>query len=116
MKWLLSVAVLTAILFAGTLQAATFAPTATFQEEEDERSDGVVGSDDDVAEDDEAREEKEEEPDPNLEPAFPSDLANVGLTAGDLIPQIEGKDFEGTKFKLSDYKGKVIMLDFWGDW
>ncbi len=51
-----------------------------------------------------------------LVPAFPSSLASVGLSTGDLIPEIVGQDIEGADFKLSDYKGKVIMLDFWGDW
>ena len=36
----------------------------------------------------------------------------IGCTA----PDIEGIDLDGEKFKLSDYKGKVIFLDFWGDW
>ncbi len=36
----------------------------------------------------------------------------VGLPA----PDIEGKDLDGVAFKLSDYKGKVVLLDFWGDW
>jgi peroxiredoxin len=40
----------------------------------------------------------------------------VGLNSGDLIPEIIGNDIEGTEFRLSDYKGKVIMLDFWGNW
>ncbi len=42
--------------------------------------------------------------------------ATVGLNAGDLIPEITGRDVEGSEFRLSDYEGKVIMLDFWGDW
>jgi hypothetical protein len=29
---------------------------------------------------------------------------------------IEAEDIDGTKFKLSDYRGKVVMLDFWGHW
>ena len=37
---------------------------------------------------------------------------SIGLTA----PDIEGEDFDGTSFKLSDYRGKVVVLDFWGDW
>ena len=36
----------------------------------------------------------------------------IGCTA----PDIEGVDLDGVAFKLSDYKGKVIFLDFWGDW
>lgn len=36
--------------------------------------------------------------------------------AGNVAPDIEGTDLDGVAFKLSDYKGKVIFLDFWGDW
>ncbi|MFM7298716.1 MAG: peroxiredoxin family protein, partial [Planctomycetota bacterium] len=28
----------------------------------------------------------------------------------------EATDTDGVKFKLSDYRGKVVMLDFWGFW
>ncbi|MFT4540605.1 MAG: hypothetical protein ACI841_004945 [Planctomycetota bacterium] len=35
---------------------------------------------------------------------------------GCTAPDIAGTDLDGTEFKLSDYKGKVIFLDFWGDW
>ena len=38
------------------------------------------------------------------------------LGEGSIAPDIIGVDMDGTAFKLSDYKGKVIMLDFWGDW
>ena len=31
-------------------------------------------------------------------------------------PEVEGVDIDGTAFKLSDYRGKVVLLDFWGDW
>ena len=30
--------------------------------------------------------------------------------------EIMGEDIDGKKFKLSDYKGKVVVLDFWGHW
>jgi hypothetical protein len=33
-----------------------------------------------------------------------------------LAPEIKGQDLTGTTFKLSDYRGKVVLLDFWGDW
>jgi hypothetical protein len=36
--------------------------------------------------------------------------------AGNAAPDIAGVDLDGVAFKLSDYKGKVIFLDFWGDW
>ena len=35
---------------------------------------------------------------------------------GVVAPEIEGLDLDGAAFKLSDYKGKVVFLDFWGDW
>ncbi|MHC4953679.1 MAG: peroxiredoxin family protein [Planctomycetota bacterium] len=38
------------------------------------------------------------------------------LTVGKEAPEIEGEDIDGVVFKLSDYRGKVILLDFWGDW
>ena len=40
----------------------------------------------------------------------------VGLEVGDMAPEIIGEDIDGKRFKLSDYRGKVVMLDFWGDW
>ncbi len=38
------------------------------------------------------------------------------LGAGQPMPEIEGEDIDGVKFKLSDYRGKVVLVDFWGDW
>lgn len=38
------------------------------------------------------------------------------LGIGQVSPDIEGVDLDGVKFKLSDYAGKVVLLDFWGDW
>ncbi len=38
------------------------------------------------------------------------------LQVGQVVPDIEGEDLDGTKFKLSDYRGKVVLIDFWGDW
>ena len=38
------------------------------------------------------------------------------LAIGKHAPEIEGEDLDGIRFKLSDYRGKVIVLDFWGDW
>jgi hypothetical protein len=42
------------------------------------------------------------------------ELRNLGL--GKEAPEIEGEDVDGKKFKLSDYRGKVVVLDFWGNW
>ena len=38
------------------------------------------------------------------------------LSVGKTAPEIEGEDLDGVKFKLSDYRGKVVFLDFWGHW
>jgi hypothetical protein len=38
------------------------------------------------------------------------------LAVGKTAPEIEGEDVDGAKFKLSDYRGKVVFLDFWGFW
>ena len=38
------------------------------------------------------------------------------LQIGDLAPDIEGIDAEGVSFRLSDYKGQVVVIDFWGFW
>jgi len=38
------------------------------------------------------------------------------LSIGSEAPDIVGEDLDGQPFKLSDYRGKVVMLDFWGDW
>lgn len=38
------------------------------------------------------------------------------LAIGKVAPDIEGEDLDGKVFKLSDYRGKVVVLDFWGNW
>jgi hypothetical protein len=38
------------------------------------------------------------------------------LAIGKVAPEIEGEDADGKKFKLSDYRGKVVVLDFWAEW
>lgn len=35
---------------------------------------------------------------------------------GGAAPDFEAVDGEGLSFKLSDYRGKVVLLDFWGFW
>jgi cytochrome oxidase Cu insertion factor (SCO1/SenC/PrrC family) len=44
-------------------------------------------------------------------------IRNVpNLKVGKTAPDIAGKDLDGKPFKLSDYRGKVVVLDFWGHW
>lgn len=38
------------------------------------------------------------------------------LAIGREAPEVEGTDADGKKFKLSDYRGKVVVLDFWASW
>src|SRR5262249_13253061 len=38
------------------------------------------------------------------------------LAIGKAIPDIKGKDGDGKELKLSDYRGKVVILDFWATW
>ena len=38
------------------------------------------------------------------------------IGVGKPAPEIAGADADGHPFKLSDYRGKVVMLDFWGRW
>ena len=42
--------------------------------------------------------------------------AEIGFDIGDIAPPIVGTDVNGVRFRLSDYRGKVVLLDFWGDW
>jgi len=37
------------------------------------------------------------------------------LSVGKAAPEIEGTDQDGKPFKLSDYMGKVVLLDFWSE-
>ena len=51
-------------------------------------------------------------PGQNRQPARPTPGPKVGEQAPDII----GEDVDGKEFKLSDYRGKVVVLDFWGFW
>jgi hypothetical protein len=48
-------------------------------------------------------------------PPPPADLVE-GKEVGNRAPEIKGQDIDRKAFKLSDYKGKVVLLDFWGYW
>ena len=36
------------------------------------------------------------------------------LRVGEIAPDFESTDQDGVRFKLSDYRGRVVLLDFWG--
>jgi hypothetical protein len=38
------------------------------------------------------------------------------LAVGKVAPEIEGVDQDGQQFKLSDYRGKVVLLYFWSEY
>jgi hypothetical protein len=38
------------------------------------------------------------------------------LRAGRVAPDFEAETVDGEKFRLSDYRGKVTLIDFWGFW
>jgi cytochrome oxidase Cu insertion factor (SCO1/SenC/PrrC family) len=48
--------------------------------------------------------------------AQPKANQTVGLEIGNVAPDIVGEDLDGKQFKLSDYRGKVVVIDFWGNW
>lgn len=55
--------------------------------------------------------------DPYLKQSFDGEvtvLEKFGM--GMLAPDITAPDLDGVEFSLSDYKGKVLFVDFWGDW
>ena len=51
-----------------------------------------------------------------LTPLTETRPARVILMAGHPVPEFSFTDVEGKTRKLSDYRGKVVLLDFWGTW
>jgi hypothetical protein len=43
----------------------------------------------------------------------PSGTIKEGIQVGNRAPEIQAEDGDGVSFKLSDYRGKVVLLDFW---
>lgn len=41
---------------------------------------------------------------------------NAKFSVGDIAPDFEGAGPDGTMTKLSSYRGKVVLLDFWATW
>lgn len=38
------------------------------------------------------------------------------LSIGKIAPELKGEDIDGKSMKLTDFRGKVVVIDFWGDW
>ena len=51
-----------------------------------------------------------------LEERPASDYTRFAAEPGQVMPEFAFVDFAGGKHKLSDYRGKVVLLDFWGTW
>lgn len=43
-------------------------------------------------------------------------LKSKKIKEGSIAPDFTLKDINGDDLKLSAFKGKVVLLDFWGDW
>ncbi|MFT7680125.1 MAG: hypothetical protein ACI8QC_004131, partial [Planctomycetota bacterium] len=48
--------------------------------------------------------------------AFASSITKADLEAGKMAPDFVGATIDGHEFKLSDYRGKVVLVDFYGFW
>ncbi len=46
----------------------------------------------------------------------PSDYKRVELTVGAELPDFTFNDFDGKKRKLSEFRGKFVLIDFWAMW
>jgi thiol-disulfide isomerase/thioredoxin len=51
-----------------------------------------------------------------LPPAAAADLSNLKPWTGDAPPPLALTGLDGKQHKLSDYRGKVVVLNFWATW
>lgn len=45
-----------------------------------------------------------------------TDYKRTELKIGDVMPDFEFRDFQGQKRRLSDFRGKYVLMDFWAIW
>jgi thiol-disulfide isomerase/thioredoxin len=45
-----------------------------------------------------------------------SSQSNVGLSIGDVAPELKFENPEGKVIALSSLRGKVVLIDFWASW
>ena len=43
-------------------------------------------------------------------------IGGTGANRGEQAPDFETELIDGSSFKLSDLRGKYVLLDFWGSW
>jgi thiol-disulfide isomerase/thioredoxin len=49
-------------------------------------------------------------------PVSGASSADIGSLAGQVAPDFEITDFDGHRHRLSEYRGKVVYLNFWATW
>ena len=54
--------------------------------------------------------------DETLAKAAAVEMVSLKIGVGRPVPDVEGTDLDGKKVKLSSYRGKVVLLDFWATW
>jgi peroxiredoxin len=47
---------------------------------------------------------------------FLSQKTTAQVTVGAIAPEIVLNDADGTEIRLSDYRGKTVLVDFWASW
>ncbi len=48
---------------------------------------------------------------------FPNTYAQkIGLNKGDIAPELSYQNPNGVEMKLSDLRGKIVLIDFWASW
>jgi thiol-disulfide isomerase/thioredoxin len=51
-----------------------------------------------------------------LTKAVATEMISMRIGVGNPIPEVEGFDLDGKKVKMSSFKGKVVLFDFWATW
>ena len=110
-RWFL-VSILGAAISLSIGSYAASAPPPT-QEKSDQSGETDEENDDEKDNDENKKDAKEDD---QKSKKKPKKKPVPGTLIGEKIKDIIGEDVEGEEFTLSDYEGKVIMLDFWGDW
>lgn len=54
-------------------------------------------------------------PEPEVRAHFRERLTRIAMV-GKPAPEIQGVDVDGDKVSLADFKGKVVLVDFWATW